>query len=248
MVSNAPRPVAPGRAHRAANAKELPCTFNCQNSEAADEHQAEREYNGLELRASYLAASARGAELLALAMSDKLDLAFAVGGPRAFDCPKTSAAFHEAGHCVIGALEGDRPSKASIWPIVELGRVQWIGRTYGFPKWRVDGTTQAEDDLRHAEFQLAGVVSEWLFDPDYRLASPIDEIARAQGIVLTAATKLRHDVQQLWLETFVSVATILKSKEPIVRGIATELMHRGSVKANRLAALLRSTGACRVGP
>jgi hypothetical protein len=89
---------------------------------------------------------------------------------------------------------------------------------------------------------LAGVVSEILFDPDFRLASSVDEIVRAQGIVLTAATKLRRDVRQLWLETFASVAIILRANERVVRDIATELMNRRSVKASRLADLLRPIG------
>jgi hypothetical protein len=232
MSLKMPHPAAPDRAHRAANSKELPCTFDCQNSEAVDGHQTGPAFNRP-------AALVRGAEWLALAISEKRDLAFAIDGPRAFDCPKTSIAFHEAAHCVVGALQGNHPSKASIWPIIELGRV-WIGCTYGLPKWRVDSTTLAEDDLYRAESELAGVVSEWLFDPDFRLASSIDEIARAQGIVLTAATKLRRDVQQLWLETFVSVATILRANERVVRDIATELMNQRSVKASRLTYLLRS--------
>jgi hypothetical protein len=140
-------------------------------------------------------------------MSEKRDLASAIGGPRAFECPKTSATLHEAGLCSVGAVQGERPSKATIWPIIEHGREQWIGRTYGLPRWRVDDRTPAAADLQHAQSELAGVVSEMLFDPDFRLASPVDEIVRPQGIVLTAATKLRRDVQQLWLETLVSVAT-----------------------------------------
>jgi hypothetical protein len=182
-----------------------------------------------------------------LAISEKRDLAFAIDGPRAFECPKTSAAFHEAGHCVVGALQGKHPSKASIWPITELGRVQWIGRTYGLPKWRVDDRTLAEADLQHAQSELAGVVSGLLFDPDFRVASSIDEIVRAQGIVLTAATKLRCDVQQLWLKTLVSVATILRANEPIVRDIASELMHRGNVTKRRLAYFLQSIGGAALG-
>jgi hypothetical protein len=227
------RPAAPGRAHRAGISKGLGGTFDFQNNDAVDGHQAGPAFNRP-------AASVRGTEWLALAISEKRDLAFAIGGPRAFECPKTSAAFHEAGHCVVGAVQGERPSKATIWPISEHGREQWIGRTYGLPKWRVDGTTLAEDDLCHARSELAGVVSELLFDPDFRLASSVDEIVRAQGIALTAATKLRRNVPQFWLETLVSVATILRANERVVRDIATELMNRRSVKAIRLAYLLQS--------
>jgi hypothetical protein len=81
-----------------------------------------------------------------------------------------------------------------------------------------------------------------LFDSDFRLGSSTNEIAIAQGIVLTAATKLRRDRHQLWLETLVSVATILGANELVVRAIANELMHRERVNARRLAHLLRSIG------
>jgi hypothetical protein len=238
MSPKMPRPAAPGRAHRAANSKELACTFNCQDRE--DKHQAGPVFNRP-------AASVRGAEWLASAISDRLDLAFALGGPLAFECPKTSAAFHEAGHCVFDTVLGERPSKASIWPIVELGREQWIGPTYGSPRWRVDARTPPKADLQHARSQLAGVVSEMLFDSDFRLGSSVDEIAIAEGIVLTAAAKLRRDVQQLWLETLVSVATTLRANEGVVRHIAAELINRRSVKASRLAYLLRSIGGPALG-
>jgi hypothetical protein len=38
--------------------------------------------------------------------------ALATDGPRALECPKSSAAFHEAGHCVIYAFEGMLPTRA----------------------------------------------------------------------------------------------------------------------------------------
>ena len=148
---------------------------------------------------------------------------------------------------MVGAVQGERPSKATIWPIIEHGREQWIGRTYGIPRWRVDDRTLAAADLQHAQSELAGVVSEMLFDPDFRLASSVDEIVRAQGIVLTAATKLRRDVQQLWLETLVLVATILRANERIVRDIAAELMARGNVTERRLAYFLQSIGGPALG-
>jgi hypothetical protein len=145
MNPEKPRPAAPGRAHRVANSKELPSTYDCQNSEAADKPQA-----GPCRERTPHAALVWSAALLALATSEKRHLAFAIGGPRAFVCPQTSAAFHEAGHCVVGAFQGKHPSKASIWAIIELGCVQWIGRTHGVPRWRVDDRTLPAADLQHA--------------------------------------------------------------------------------------------------
>jgi hypothetical protein len=58
--------------------------------------------------------------------------------------------------------------------------VQWIGRTYGIPPWRVDDKTSVKADLQHARSQLAGVVSEMLFDSDFCLGSSINEFAIAR--------------------------------------------------------------------
>jgi hypothetical protein len=169
-------------------------------------------------------------------------MALAIDGSRAFDCPKSSAAFHEAGHCLVSFLQGTTPSRASIWPIKELGRTQWIGRTYGLPKWSVNETTSPEADLQHAHSQLAGVASEALFDSDYRAGSSTDEITIAQGIVLTAAAKLLRDEQQLWLETLAFVAGLLKANAAIVFRIAEILQRSGSISRRPLQRILRKMG------
>jgi hypothetical protein len=175
-------------------------------------------------------------------MYEKLVMALTIDGARAFDCPKTSAAFHESGHCVISALQGHTPSKASIWSVIEFGRPQWIGRTDGIPKWTVNDSTPPENDLKQAQSQLAGVVSEALFDPNYRLGSSIDEVVIAQAIVLSAAIKLRRDIGHLLLETLGDVVTKLKANARVVRDIADVLMCKGSIKAHRLTHLLQSVG------
>jgi hypothetical protein len=125
----------------------------------------------------------------------------------------------------------------------EFGRLQWIGRTIGTPKWHVDDGTPAEADLKQAQSQLAGVVAEALFDADYRLASSIDEIVISQSIVRTAAIKMRRDVEELWLNTLFEVASKLRAHQWIVREIANALMNRGSIKARHLRALLETVGS-----
>jgi len=106
--------------------------------------------SSIRFRTRYVQGRNSGAERLANAMYEKLAMALAIDGVRAFDCPKTSAAFHESGHCVIGALQGHTPSKASIWSVIEFGRPQWIGRTDGIPKRTVNDSTPPENDLiRH---------------------------------------------------------------------------------------------------
>jgi hypothetical protein len=167
-------------------------------------------------------------------------MALTIGGGRAFDCPQTSAAYHESGHCVISNLQGHTPSQASIWSVIQFGRSRWVGRTDGIPKWKVDADTPPEEDLKWAQSQLAGLVSEGLFDANYRLGSSIDELVTAQAIVRSAAVKLQRDPWHLWLETFADVAAKLKANARIVREIADVLMCKGSIKTRRLTNLLRS--------
>ena len=213
-------------------------TFSSRDSQPNDQHQV-KSVAGCRIRLGQVQVRDNGGECVVAATREALLLALAMEGPRAFECPKTSAAFHEAGHCLVGAVQGSTPSKAAIWPIVELGRLQWVGRTYDLPKWRVDGKTDAQADLRQAQSQLAGVVSEGLFDPDYRQGSSLDEIITAQGIVHQAAAKLSRDPEQLWFETLIKVAKQLKANQLVVHQIADVLMRRGSIKARQLQQLLQ---------
>jgi hypothetical protein len=161
------------------------------------------------------------------------------GGERAFEYTKRSAAFHEAGHAVIFALEGITPTSARIWSITEEGRPQWFGHIDAPSAGRVDSTTPPKDDIEYVRSQLAGVVSERLFDPDYRLGSSINEIATARAVIEVTAWKLQRDWKELWSETKAEVAKRLKTNEKVVCKIADELMRRGTINSHRIAYLLR---------
>jgi hypothetical protein len=166
--------------------------------------------------------------------------AFALQGPRAFECPKSSAAIHEAGHAVIYAQLGTLPSKLAIWPIVVSGVQQWVGRTYCIPEHRVDVTTPPKNDLKNAQEWISGVTAECLFDPEYRAGSSLDEIVLACAAISSAACKMQYDAELLWIETLAEVTAILKNNEASVRKIADELMRKGTIKSRRLAYLLQA--------
>jgi hypothetical protein len=191
-------------------------------------------------KTQYVEARGSGAKYFALAMLEITAMALAAEGLRAFDSPKSSAALHEAGHCVIDALDGDIPQRASIWRIVEFGRPQWIGRTEGAPRWRVDETTDAAADLKQARSQLAGVIAEILFDSDYRLGSSIDEILTSQSIAATAAVKLHCDPMELWWATCVEVQSRLTTNACAVHAIARVLSLKGNISARSLSRLLQT--------
>jgi hypothetical protein len=154
------------------------------------------------------------APLIRRMMGTLVEKVHALGGMDAFDCPKTSAAVHEAGHCVSHACEGFIPTRAAIWSIRRLGRTQWIGMTYGTPPWRIDDRTSAEADMREARCLMAGVVAEALFEPDFRAGSSLDEVVLAFSVVQSAAVKTgRTPGEQLWVSALADVAFRLKLHE-----------------------------------
>jgi hypothetical protein len=238
MMEKTPRPAALGGANRAVGIEGFADAFNPQISKAHEQHQGVSSvFRRVEiLQPSGLSGTGTtDVEALTLRLYER---ALAMEGPRAFACPRSSAALHEGGHCLINALDVSIPTRAKIWWVVAAGRLQWTGMTYGIPPLRVDDETNPEIDLRHARLQIAGVSAEELFDPDFRAGSSLSEIATAMCIVGTAALKMQRDGETLWLETCGEVRRRLKAHEAVVREIADELMSKGSINRGRLRELL----------
>jgi hypothetical protein len=240
MSKKAPHPAALGEPNRARETEGFGDAFNPENSNTHELHQGEPVVaGGIALHLQYPQLSGRGLAWIEAAMRHQAERALESQGLRAFECPKSSAGFHEAGHCVIGAVDGEVPSRAAIWSIRKLGRLQWIGMTYGLPPLWVDDRTDPQTDLRHARTQMAGVIAEAAFDPDFRPGSSLDETAVAAGIVHTAAFKMRCEAKALWDATRSSVERELKAHEGVVRAIADQLMRKGSIEGPRLQILLK---------
>jgi hypothetical protein len=244
MSQKAPRPAkAPmGRAGRAAGLEFLGGGSGPENNKATAQPKGEppKDPPVFTFKTQFVEATGCGAERLASTLREAVERAFALDGMRAFECTKRAAAFHEAGHCVIQALDRNPPMRVGIWPIRKFGMSHWIGRADGTSRWRVDHKTTVEADLKQARSQLAGVVAEALFDADYRLASSIDEIVISQVIVRSAATKTHRHAERLWWKTLLDVMCRLKAHERPVLQIADELMHKGNIKARQLAHLLQT--------
>ena len=161
--------------------------------------------------------------------------AFELFGPRAFECPKSAAAAHEAGHCVFDALEGAIPLNATIWPIKVAGQTRWIGRTTCNLPFRSNAETSPQADLKFAKDQLAGVIAEALFDPQhYRIGSSLNEIAAAQLAINNAAIKSSRDPQALWFAVVAELSATLRANRRIAREIADVLMHKHVIRGSRL--------------
>jgi hypothetical protein len=160
--------------------------------------------------------------------------AYTVQGMQAFENTQGAAALHEAGHCVVNQSEGVTPAKVRIW----LNEGDWVGRTEQPTRLRTDNTTTPGEDLCHARITYAGLLSEQLFDADYRLASSIDEFVLTMVLVRNAAIKLRRDPEELLCDTRLTVGVTLVKHEGIVRRIAEELMRERNIDAEKLAQLL----------
>ena len=169
--------------------------------------------------------------------------AFELFGPRAFECPKSAAAAHEAGHCIFDALEGAIPLNATIWPIKAAGQTRWIGRTTCNLPFRSNTETSPQADLKFAKDQLAGVIAEALFDQEhYRIGSSLNEIAAAQFAIGNAAIKSSRDPQALWFDVVAELSATLEANQQIAREIADVLMSKHVIRGSRLKQALAQVG------
>jgi hypothetical protein len=239
MISKAPRPpILADRIGRAGNFEGFGDSFNPQPSNIEEQRQADTR-----VAIAWPIAGVRTPRNVVSRLVGMMEIAqaraFALQGSRAFECPKSSAAIHEAGHAVFYAQSGVFPSKITILPIIVSSEQRWIGKTFGVPKSRVDATTSAQDDLKTGQNLASGVIAECLFDFEYRAGSSLDEIVLAIAVVGSAAIKLQSDAEILWLKTLNEVATILKANEVAVHKIADELMRKRMICSHRIACLLR---------
>jgi hypothetical protein len=231
-----PAPLVKG-ANRAGKREGFGDAFNSPNTKKPDTQQGAA-LRGVLLKIKCPDVAGRSAGRIIKDMSAIMAHVFVTDGPRAFDCPKSSATVHEAGHCVIHALNGGMPTRAAIWPEIIDGRTQWLGNTEGIGPWRVDEKTDVQADLRVAESKMAGVAAEYLFDLDFRPGSSIDEIAIARSIVEGVAFKMGRDPALVLAETWITVISRLKMHERIVREIASRLRRKRSIDARDLKLLL----------
>ena len=169
-------------------------------------------------------------------------------GASAFEMPREAAAIHEAGHCIIGKLNGFKIKKVSIFektlPAAEAAfrgyDKVWYGRTEESPqrRWEVGPSANASDDLKRAQFVIAGLaveaMSQWK-----REGSSLDELALSQLIAAEAARKLGVDAKQLW-NSEVWKLTILTCRHnlEVIDKIADRLLKVGSITGSVLGEML----------
>jgi hypothetical protein len=149
-------------------------------------------------------------------------------------------AFHEAGHCVVGAAFGVAAERAQVTEN-EFG--DWIGRTLWVEdnaEWReMSPFTTPEYDWRLAAITIAGIAAETV-SVGFQAGSSIDE--RLVFILLTDAIttklKLKLEINAAFVDGMPEVAAILRDHHQALDSIAEALMVEPELGRDRLDPLL----------
>jgi hypothetical protein len=172
---------------------------------------------------------------------------------------KEAAAFHEAGHAIVGTHEGSRIRSVKIESRSTPGMgMQWGGFCLNAEGWTSGPDTTAESDLSRARYLIAGLVAETLTKTD-RPGSSIEERGLATILVNNATVKLRGETPfptlaeadahgcsaerqayftRLGDEVWNVVAAILRENWNLFNQLARELHARHKVKGGRLQKIL----------
>jgi hypothetical protein len=170
--------------------------------------------------------------------------AFASGGWRAFEASERTAAYHEAGHCVLYALAGIPLRRVWIRNVGASGRRTWIGECQAEVIWEVSETSTVALHLLFARILLAGWLAECLFVPeDLRAGSSLDEVMLAQTICGAAAHKTTCRQADVFFNTMDETTGILRAYEHEIGRIASSLIRCRNLHGDQLSRLLPAAEA-----
>ena len=165
-------------------------------------------------------------------LQEMVALAVAVQGPEALAMPISAAAVHEAGHCVIHALEGAPPYRVRIKRVLlDDGSTAWLGLTSGRDFWRVDPCTEPEDDLRRPVGRPRPSLSHFGW-------RQVSMSFCSSEIVRTAASEVGRTPEALLAEQIGVVSSALQQHERQVHAIARALRLHRTLQGAQLARLL----------
>jgi hypothetical protein len=167
-------------------------------------------------------------------------------GDRAFELPRSAAATHEAGHAVLYGAAGFHVHSVAVFGKwldghgVMRSRKVWGGLTKsngGY--WEITPETPPEKDAAMLRFQMAGVIAEQLFEPEFHEGSSLDEVALSNAIAVGIAHKTGGCSEAIFIENCGIADGVLRRNEGVVRAIARKLMHERKIAGARLNCPLR---------
>jgi hypothetical protein len=174
-------------------------------------------------------------------LAELIDEANRLQPPYPGEFNQRDAAIHEASHCVVAAREG--------MPL-RIARIRREGDVWGGEWWSQDGAlvidvlANPHDWLAHLRVLLAGRRGELLFQPKLSLRVGLDELAYALIMVMWVFPALNLDAKDhytaVWKTTLIEVDETLRAHKGAVYQIADELMRRGAIRSQKLAAAVAS--------
>ncbi len=194
---------------------------------------------------------------LTQAIQDATRKTLARDGIAAFTMPRHAAVAHEAGHAVVGAHEGFAVRRVTVFSRPVFGLEAWGGFcAEAGGAWTTGPESSVHEDLRHAQFIIAGLAGEAITGTD-KPGSSIDELVLSQLIGANAAFKLDDDpgrsddeyrayAEQLWDEQIwrVAIAILTANREPfmqVVRSLEEKERMAGARLRKALAQVRRIT-------
>jgi hypothetical protein len=169
-------------------------------------------------------------------------------GTTAFEYPQRSAAIHEAGHIVIGSLDGAILDWSKIWISPSAGddAEVWVGWTEShYPDEAMHsfgGELPLQQNLRHIRGVMAGYVAEETFEGDAaRQGSSLDERVAALCMAALVADS-EAEAAALLHETEQAVAVALRRRASQVKALADALVTATpeQIDGVRIASLMAS--------
>jgi hypothetical protein len=149
-------------------------------------------------------------------------------------------AFHEAGHCVVGAAFGVAAERAQVTEN-EFG--DWIGCTLWAgdnPEWReISPFTTPEYDWRLAAITIAGIAAETV-SVDFQAGSSIDEqiVFILFTDVITTKLKLKRETNAAFVDGMPEVMAILRDHRQALDAIGEALMVESELGRDCLGQML----------
>lgn len=152
--------------------------------------------------------------------------------------PVTAA--HEAGHCVIHAVQDNPPW--CVWIKHSAAGQGYTGSTdfaADAPGFHIRPIEEPEAAIRRACSTVAGWCAEAVFEREgLKLGSSLDELTVAGALVRSASIGLNCDADRLWMNTLGATMWAIQQETATVRAIQKRLLQEGRVRGPKLHTLL----------
>ena len=152
-----------------------------------------------------------------------------------------STAYHEAGHCVVGLVTGDRPTKASIVAGDNYEGATWFEEDTGTSVGVDDPPREASE--WYIIRSLAGALAEQRYTGGGADPSACDDYARASDLL----ARLSAEPERLHAALAARTEAILDEHWPAVERVAAALVEHLTIDEHTIRSVARVKGVAASG-